>query len=120
VHHSKIDCFTSGTGQERHFSVICLDVRLLAQYRPFSRHCASGAGTDTFCFAPNFGQNTITNFNTAKDQIQLPHSEFADLAAVLADAHQVGANTVIADGNDVITLDHVALSNLHAHDFVLV
>jgi probable HAF family extracellular repeat protein/VCBS repeat-containing protein len=79
-----------------------------------------GKGADTFVFPPNFGQNTITNFNTAKDEIQLPHSEFADLAAILADAHQVGANTVITHANDVLTLDHVALQNLHAHNFLLV
>jgi len=78
-----------------------------------------GKGADTFVFAPNFGQNTITNFDTHKDEIQLPHSEFADLAAILADAHQVGANTVITHANDVLTLDHVALQNLHAHNFLL-
>jgi VCBS repeat-containing protein len=79
-----------------------------------------GNGADTFAFGPNFGENTITNFSTAKDQIELPKSEFADLAAVLADAQQVGADTVITHGNDVITLDQVALQNLHAHNFLLV
>jgi probable HAF family extracellular repeat protein/VCBS repeat-containing protein len=79
-----------------------------------------GKGADTFAFAPNFGQNTITNFNTAKDHIQLPQSEFAGFKQVLADAHQVGANTVIADGHDVITLTGVSLSHLNAHDFFFV
>lgn len=77
--------------------------------------------SDAFVFAPNFSENTITNFDTTKDQIQLPHTDFANFAAVLADAHQVGANTVITyDAHDVITLDHVALHNLHASNFLLV
>jgi YVTN family beta-propeller protein/VCBS repeat-containing protein len=67
-----------------------------------------GNGADTFVFAPNFGANTITNFNTEIDKIQLPHSEFANFAQVLADAHQVGANTVIAHGNDVLSGQCVA------------
>jgi Ca2+-binding RTX toxin-like protein len=82
---------------------------------------AGGSGSDTFVFPPNFGDSTITNFNVHNDTIELPKSEFADLAAVLADAHQVGANTVITyDAHDTITLDHVALNTLHAQNFHLV
>jgi ELWxxDGT repeat protein len=78
-------------------------------------------GADTFVFGSNFGENTITNFNVSNDTIELPKSEFADLAAVLADAHQVGANTVIAyDANDVITLNNVTVTELHAQNFHLV
>jgi Ca2+-binding RTX toxin-like protein len=79
-----------------------------------------GKAADTFVFAPNFGTNSITNFNTSNDQIELPRSEFANLSSVLGDAHQVGANTVIAHGNDVLTLDHVSLHDLHAHNFFFV
>jgi VCBS repeat-containing protein len=80
-----------------------------------------GNGHDTFVFAPNFGMETITNFNAHLDKIQLPRSEFANFDAVLADAHQLGANTVITyDANDVITLNNVALNHLHASDFHLV
>jgi Ca2+-binding RTX toxin-like protein len=69
---------------------------------------------NTFVFAPEFGQNTITNFNLHNDTLELPKSEFADFAAVLADAHQNGTDTVIAhDAHDVITLHNVSLSELH-------
>jgi Ca2+-binding RTX toxin-like protein len=79
---------------------------------------SGGGGANTFVFLPNFGQNTVSNFSTQHDQIQLPKSEFANFAAVMADAHQVGANTVITyDAQDIITLGHVALSSLHAHNF---
>ena len=78
-------------------------------------------GADTFVFGSNFGENTITNFNVSNDTIELPKSEFGDLAAVLADAHQVGPNTVITlDAHVTITLDHVALNSLHAQNFHLV
>jgi VCBS repeat-containing protein len=71
-------------------------------------------GIDTFVFAPNFGTNTITNFNPLFDALQLPKSEFANLAAVQAASHQVGANTVITyDAADTITLTGVSLSHLH-------
>jgi len=79
-----------------------------------------GKGGDTFVFAANFGQNTITNFNTHNDTIQLDRSEFADFHAVLAAAHQNGADTVIAHGTDQITLTGVQLASLHASDFHLV
>jgi ELWxxDGT repeat protein len=80
-----------------------------------------GNGADTFIFPPNFGDNTITNFDVHTDPIELPKSEFANFQSVLADAHQVGANTVITyDAHDTITLDHVALNSLHAQNFHLV
>jgi hypothetical protein len=82
---------------------------------------ASGHAADTFVFAPNFGENTITNFNFHKDTLELPKSEFADLAAVLADAHQNGADTIIAhDAHDIITLHNVSLSQLHDSHILLV
>jgi hypothetical protein len=75
---------------------------------------ATGHAADTFVFAPNFGQNTITNFNVHNDTLELPKSEFADLATVLGDAHQNGIDTVIAhDVHDMITLHNVNPSQLH-------
>jgi hypothetical protein len=53
--------------------------------------------------------------------MQLPHSEFANVAAVLADIHQVGANVEIApDVHDVITLNNLSAAQLHASNFHLV
>ena len=78
-------------------------------------------GADTFVFPPNFGNETITNFDVHHDTIQLPHSEFDNIAAVLADAHQVGANVQIApDAHDVITLNNLTAHQLHASNFHLV
>jgi VCBS repeat-containing protein len=74
--------------------------------------------SDMFVFAPGFGDDTIRNFSTTSDTIQLSHLEFANFSAVLADARQVGNNVVITyDANDVITLTGVQLSQLHAADF---
>src|SRR5262245_4920956 len=73
---------------------------------------------DQFVFYNDFGQNKITNFNPKNDTIWLDHTEIQNYQQVLADATQVGANVVINDGTgDVIQLDHVQLSGLHASDF---
>jgi Ca2+-binding RTX toxin-like protein len=80
----------------------------------------AGKGADTFVFAADFGNETINNFNPAHDVIALPRAETASLAAVLADTHLAGQNTVIAlNANDIIILDHVSPQSLHASDFHL-
>jgi probable HAF family extracellular repeat protein/VCBS repeat-containing protein len=64
-----------------------------------------GKGTDTFVFLGNFGHDTITNFNLSKDNLELDHTEFANLNAI---SHQVGNDIVIApDVHDSITLHNV-------------
>jgi VCBS repeat-containing protein len=79
---------------------------------------SGGRSIDTFMFAPGFGKETINNFNATQDVIDLPQSMFANFAAVQADMHTSGANTVImADANDLITLNHVAITSLHASNF---
>jgi VCBS repeat-containing protein len=77
---------------------------------------------DTFVFGPtNFGVNTIKNFNVHDDKIQIDHALFANFAAVQSHAARVGADTVITyDAADSITLQGVALSHLHASDFLIV
>jgi VCBS repeat-containing protein len=75
-------------------------------------------GRDTFVFAPNFGINIISNFNSLFDRIQLSKSEFANFAVVQSHMQQVGANTVISyDSADVITLLGVQAASLHTSDF---
>jgi VCBS repeat-containing protein len=79
---------------------------------------SGGKSTDTFMFAPGFGKETINNFNPTQDVIDLPQSLFANFAAVQADMHTSGSNTIImADANDVITLNHVSITSLHASNF---
>jgi hypothetical protein len=60
-------------------------------------------------------------FNFHKDTLELPKSEFADIATVLGDAHQNGADTIIAhDEHDIITLHNVSLSQLYDSHILLV
>ena len=80
-----------------------------------------GAGADTFVFPPNFGANTVNNFAPGTDALQFSHSMFADAAAVLSDAQQVGSDVVIThDSLDVVTLQSVQLTNLHASDIHII
>ena len=65
-----------------------------------------------------WGQEEIFGFNTSNDKIQLSSAQFASFAAVMADAKQIGCNTVItADPADSIVLNNVKLSSLSAKDF---
>ena len=79
-----------------------------------------GNGPDTFLFGPNFGNDVITDFKPHNDVIQFDHSLFASFADLHAadDGH---GNTVIThDASDTVTLQGVALANLHASDFLFV
>lgn len=80
-----------------------------------------GAGSDTFDFHPNFGNDSIEDFDTdsvSHDVIQFDTLIFADFAAVLAASQQVGSDVVItADNSNSLTLKSLNLSNLHADDF---
>ena len=80
-----------------------------------------GAGADTFVFPTNFGSNTVKNFTPGTDALQFSQAMFANVAAVLNDAQQVGSNVVIThDPQNVVTLHNVQLSNLHASDIHIV
>jgi hypothetical protein len=74
------------------------------------------AGASAF----GFGKENISGF-AAADQLEFTTAQFANFAAVMADATQVGQNTVITDSSsDTITLDNVAKSTLAAKNFVFV
>jgi predicted metallo-beta-lactamase superfamily hydrolase len=80
-----------------------------------------GPGADTFVFLQNFGTNTVNNFTPLVDALEFRQSIFANAAAVLGVAQQVGTDVVITqDAQDVVTLHNVQLANLHATDFHLV
>jgi len=65
-----------------------------------------------------WGLEDIFGFNASNDKIQLSSAQFANFAAVMAAAKQVGSNTVItADAGDSIVLNNVKLSSLTAKDF---
>jgi Ca2+-binding RTX toxin-like protein len=80
-----------------------------------------GAGNDLFAFHANFGNDTVTDFtpnNGAGDLIQFDASLFADFNDLQSHAAQVGNDTVISyDTTHSVTLQNVALANLHAADF---
>jgi hypothetical protein len=69
--------------------------------------------------AASFGHDTVTDFRSG-DHVEIDDHQFADFSAVLAASQQVGSDVVIAlDAADVITLQHVQLSSLHASNFIL-
>jgi hypothetical protein len=80
-----------------------------------------GGGADTFAFRAADGAVTVTDFSAAAgDVIDLTSvSGVYDLAHVLADAKQVGADTVITIGSGSLRLLGVAEASLTAADFHL-
>jgi Ca2+-binding RTX toxin-like protein len=77
-----------------------------------------GAGADTFVFPNVMGHDSVTNFSTAKDTLNFNATLFANFAAAMADAAQVGANTVFTiDANDTVTLDNVLKTSVTASNF---
>ena len=72
---------------------------------------------DNFVFAPNFGQATISNFAPASDTIQIDHTMFANVTALLAATHDdTNGNAVITDAlHDTITIKNVTTAQLTAH-----
>jgi hypothetical protein len=82
-------------------------------------------GNDTFVFNSNFGSATIADFDVNKDTIEVDHSLFDSVSAIMASAHSanLGQDTVItAAGNDTITLKGVTLAQLqhHQNDFHII
>jgi hypothetical protein len=80
---------------------------------------ATNSSGDTFVFAPNFGNATITNFHPDTDTIGIDHTVFADFHALLAAAHDdaTGNAVITADAHDSITIKNVTVSQLHQSDF---
>jgi Ca2+-binding RTX toxin-like protein len=81
-----------------------------------------GAGNDIFVFHAYEGHDMITDFSAgAGDVIRLEGLGITDFAGLLAAAYEDGADTVIEfDSSNSITLSGIALSSLHADDFVFV
>ena len=83
---------------------------------------SGGINGDTFIFANGFGQDTITDFEALNnfEKIDLAAvtaiTDFADLAA--NHLTQAGANAVITDGANTITLNNVNVADLDANDFI--
>jgi VCBS repeat-containing protein len=78
-----------------------------------------GQGNDQFVFDPNFGHDTIADFEPT-DQLVFDASDFATIDAILASAVQVGADTVITlDQNNSVTLTDVDVGTLSANNLAI-
>lgn len=79
-----------------------------------------GSGADTFVFANGFGQDVITDFTAGTDQIDVSATtgitDFADLSA--NHMTQSGADVIISDGTNEISLRDTLITDLDATDFI--
>ena len=74
-----------------------------------------GSGPDTFLFRPEFGDNTITDFDVKTDALQFDASIFADEAEMFDNAVDSAAGVVIGDpATDAVTLLGVTLADLQS------
>jgi hypothetical protein len=72
-------------------------------------------------YGAGFGVESIHNFSTVNDILELSSAQVADAATALHDAAQVGADTVITiDAHDVIDLAGVTASHLSLHNFDII
>ncbi|MBB5751157.1 beta strand repeat-containing protein [Prosthecomicrobium pneumaticum] len=82
---------------------------------------SGGSGHDVFVFAAGFGHDRVTDFSlsgSSADVIAFADDLFADFAAVLGAADQVGRDVVITiDDATSLTLANVKLAALAADDF---
>ncbi|WP_218625772.1 FecR domain-containing protein [Bradyrhizobium sp. dw_411] len=72
-------------------------------------------GQDTFVFKPNFGSATIADFSVSNDTIDIDHSLFASVSALLTGAHSAnsGHDVILTDAaHDTITLKNLSLTQL--------
>lgn len=80
-----------------------------------------GSGRDTFVFAADFGHDVIKDFSVTggnADVLEFSTDLFADYAAFLDAADQVGRDVVVTlDDDTSLTLSNVKLTSLGADDF---
>jgi Ca2+-binding RTX toxin-like protein len=75
-----------------------------------------GNGPDTYLFRPNFGTNTITDFNVREDTIQFDKAVFSLVSAIASHTSDSSAGAVISDGQgDSVTLAGVTAAQLAAN-----
>jgi len=75
-------------------------------------------GVTTFAIRPGSGVDSIYNFETSQDVLQFSSSLFANYAAAMSHASQVGANTVFSiDANNSLTLANIDRNTLAATNF---
>jgi len=78
-------------------------------------------GADQFIIGLAEGRDTITDFNTAEDQVNLIAHGFADFAAVLAATTDInGTATIALGGANLVRLQGVVEADLAKDDFILI
>ncbi len=75
------------------------------------------ANSDTFVFAANFGNASVTNFHPETNVIEIDHKVFADFQALLAATHDDGHGSAVitADPHHSITIENVTVAQLVQH-----
>lgn len=90
----------------------------LTFHSEFNDVTTGGGGNETFVYSAYFGQSTVTDFashtsGAGHDSFQMPTSDFADFASLLAGTRTVGGNAVITAANgDQLTLAGVTKTTL--------
>jgi VCBS repeat-containing protein len=75
-----------------------------------------GNGPDTYLFRPNFGTNTIADFDVKNDTIQFDKSIFALVSDIASHTTDSSAGAVITDAHgDTVTLTGMTAAQLAAH-----
>ena len=84
---------------------------------PANQSLTGTGNNDSFVFTPGFGHDTITNFQPTTDVLQIDHSVFANVQALLAATQDDGHGNVVitADAHDSIMLQHVTVAQLQVH-----
>ena len=78
------------------------------------------AGADTFVFEHGTGGDVIGDFQAGTDKIDLSAMGFTSFGQVQAAMGQNGADSFInLGGGDLVVLNGVAMTSLHADDFIL-
>jgi Ca2+-binding RTX toxin-like protein len=78
------------------------------------------SGADVFVFEHLTGGDVIGDFAPGTDRIDLSAFGFSSYQAVVNSMHEVNGTTAIdLGGNDLVVLNGVAMSSLHAGDFIL-
>jgi Ca2+-binding RTX toxin-like protein len=75
-------------------------------------------GDDLFIFAAGDGQDVVTDFSPGDDRLLFLGMSVADLAQMLADAVEIGGNTILVRGADSVTLVGLAASDLSLSDLL--
>ncbi|THD34590.1 MAG: hypothetical protein E7773_14495, partial [Sphingomonas sp.] len=79
-----------------------------------------GAGADTFVFDHGTGQDSVGDFVSGTDRLDLSAFGFASFSDVQAATHDVGGNAVIdLGGGDTVTLTGFLSSQLQSGDVIL-